>query len=679
MSPLYTRPPGAVVLPTDPYVVLDESRFPGAFSVDYGIATAARDAAITACFTDPWTGGTSPRPRPLRLVPFKRADGTNGKAHSYHWDKLYLDTIAATYGLGSSGDVRYSWGIEGNSLSTFGHIQVRVKNGSDFINWPTTFNVADFWHRGYTILGQESLTSTQNCFVPPGGRALKDFHLYDMGIQWFNNQLWASVGRGYFGGKLNFNNAISRAVTIAGSDGTINADWYIDSRAMKAGSYLLDVSMSSFTVGTGGIVYITPNSAGGAKFSGRIEGLEARIEVNGLGDQAPEYCYNPAWHTGSGLLTGSPSVAASTVPGLIYWDSTSKTFVCSNGTAWSLYSDGSAIIDFDDTGVNAPTRPTVGVAGKVYRNVTPGVDFSAGAGATNTSIAFWVYWNGGWRGPGYWNRMSVPSHLAADGWTYVPCYIGCDVPGVLVTGTRGSGVIRGSLALVGMTPGMVNGAWGGSACVVDAKDPVHIEMEASFVGGGKYPLRVHNSGAVPVVHVTSDVTVSQSRSDDPPASGIQRVGVCRVVEGGQTTARVVNDVPVPDNGTGVDITDLSVYLYPNERVLVEAWIDTSGGVGDATTAADVTASHSLPAGASHGLVYGGPPTAATGSNTSINQAVGSGVNLGTFPAQSRITVKGWIQTGATGGLYTIHLTRVATGASMPTIKAGSQVQYRRAA
>lgn len=675
MSPLYLPPR---VLPTDPEVVLDESRYPGAFSVDYTIASQARDRAIADCFTDPWTGQTTTRPRKLRLVPFRRDDGTNGKAHSYHWLRLELDTIAATYGLGSTGDTRYRWGIDGGSMSTYDSVQVRVENSNDFLKWPTTFNITDLWFTGWTLLGRESMSSTQNAIVVPGGRALKDFRIKDFNVQWFNNQLWGSIGRFRQEGLCNWNNAISRVVDIGGSDGSASGQWYIDSRAIAAGNYLFRTSMSSFTF-DGGQLYLTPNSAGGLQSTGRIEGAEGRVEVNGLGVQAPEYCYNTSIHVGTGLLTGSPSHVASAYPGLIFWDNTSATWVCSNGTAWSLIYDGSAEINFDDTGTSYPTRPTVGVAGKVYRNMTALADFSGGTNGTNGSISYWQYWNGGWRGPSYWNQASLPAAAVAAGHVKTPVYIGSDVPGILLTGTRGSGVIRGSVALCGLSPGMVNGAWGGSVCVVDAKDPVELHVETSFVGSGRYPVRVHNSGAVPVVEARVSVMVSQSRSDDPPASGTQRVGVCRVVEGGETSAVTTADQAVPDDGTGIDVSGLDVYLYANERVIVDGWLDLAGGVGDATTAADVTVSHSLPSGATHGLVFGGAPTAATGTNTSVNQAVGTGVNLGTFPGTHRVYVKGWIKTGTTAGTWKLHLTRVATGASMPSVKAGSTMTWRKSA
>ena len=674
MSPLYLP---SRALPTDPWVVLDEGRYPGAFSVDYDVATAARDRAIADCFTDPWTGATTTKPRPLRLVPFKRAAATNGKADSYHWKTLDLAAIASTYGLGSSGDVRYRWGIIGGSLSTYDSVQVRIENSNNFLTFPTGFNVADLWFEGWTLLGRESLSTTQNAVVVPGGRALKDFRFRDWNVQWFYNQLWGSIGRFKQEGLCNWNNAVNRVVDIGGSDGSANGQWYIDSRAIAAGNYLFRCSMSSFTL-DGGQIYITPNSAGGFQWTGRIEGAEGRLEVNGLGVQAPEYCSDQTKHVGSGLLTGSPSVDPTTVPGLIYWDTTTSQWVASNGTAWSLIYDGSAEINFDDTGTSYATRPATGVAGKVYRNMTAGADFSGGG--TNGSISYWQYWNGGWRGPSYWNQASLPPAAVSAGHAKTPVYIGSDVPGILVTGTRGSGVIKGSVALCGLSPGMVNGAWGGSACIVDAKDPVRIDLEASFVGSGRYGLRVHNSGAVPVVEArTSGIMLSQSRSDDPPAAGIQRVGVCRVVEGGETSARTTGDQDVPDDGVGVDVSGLDVYLYANETVIVDGWLDLANGVGDSTTAADVTVTHSLPSGATSGLVFGGAPTAATGTNTSVNQAVGTGVNLGTFPGTHRVYVKGWIKTAATAGTWKLHLTRIATGASMPKVKAGSTMTWRKSA
>lgn len=675
MSPLWTP------RPTDPTVILDESRYPGAFSVDYVKAGLARDAAVRDCYTDPTTGGITTRPRPLELVPCPRATSTNGKAFSYHWPTLDLAAIASNYGLGSSGDVRYRLHITSRALSTYDAVQVRINNADDFLTFPTGFNVSDLQFSGWTLLGRENMASTQNAIVVPSGRALKDIRFRDWNMQWFYNQLWGPVGRFYVDGLCNWNNAINRVVDVGGSDGSVNGQWYMDSRALPAGNFLMKLSNSSFRVGKGGQVYITPNSAGGLYAAGRVEGWDADVEVNGLGVQAPEYCTDTSQHVGTNLLGGSPSTAASAAPGLIFYDLTTNQWVWSNGTTWQVFYDGSAATSFDDTATSFPVRPATGVTGKVYQNMTANSDFSGGTGGTNTTIRYWVYLTGyGWRGPSYWNQAAVPTVAAGAGHVMTPVYIGCDAPGIVTNQTRGSGRIGGSVALCGLAPGIVNSSWTEAVEVIDAKDPLTVDVECSFVGGGRYGVGVRNSGNgfTSLSEVHSSVRLSQYRTDDLPAFGTRKVGTCRVYTGGVAQAWTTTDQAVPDDGTGITVSGLDVWLKPGERVFVDGWIDLAGAVGDATTAGDVTVTHTLPSGATHGLQYAGPPTGATGTNTSINQAVGSGVALGTFATTDRNRVTGWIQNGSTAGLYQIKLVRIATGASMPSVKAGSTMRWWQA-
>lgn len=659
-------------------VVLNEPNFPGASSRDYDVATAARDAAIAACFIDPTTGGATDRPRPLVLVPIENNSSSStgaitgqGQKDSYLWRTLDLGNIASTYGLGSSGDVRLRWGIVAyGERSTYDAVQVRMANSENFFTFPTSYNIADFWLGGFTAIGRQNYSTTHDFISLPGGRAMKDWSLEDLNVQWFRNQLNGSAGRFEMRGKCNFNNAVGKAINLGGSDGRISAQLYVDTRALPAGNFLLDLSMSSFRC-EGGQIYLTPNSGGGARVTGRIEGLELAVEVNGLGDQAPEYCYDQTQHVGTGLLTGSPSHAAATYPGLIFFDLTSNTYVKSNGAAWSLYYDGTAAITFNGI-ANFPASP---VAGKVYRNVGAGEDFASGAGSTNTTINNWIVWNGRRLGPSYFNKVAVPAWIS--GHVETPEYIGTDAPGILASGTRGSGNIRGSVALAAMVPGIVDGSWTAPVTVIDAKDPVRIDVETSFVNGNNPAVAVRNSGAVPVVEAVVNYRNSQWNKDDPPLFNVQRAGTVRVVEGGFATAFITADQAVPDDGVGITVSGLDVYLYPNERVEVNYELFFAGGVGDTTSAGDLVFGRTGPSGYSDAVTFAVIPPAASGPSSSINTAVGGGVTGGTFSAQHSVQAHGWVKAGATAGLYRLTLVRALTGASMPSLKSGSFVKYRR--
>lgn len=662
---------GSAVYVREPGVVLDPTRFPGAWDADYTIATAARDAAIAACFTDS-TGTTTTRPRPLQLPPCQRAAAGAGNAYSYNWNTTNLDTITRTYiNASPSGTVNMRWAIQGGLPDMYGAVQIRTATGQPAITGPSGFSGGDLAISGMTWIGRQSLATTDNWFQP--ATAFYDLALRDVSLQWYYNQLHLNAGRFSLEGVCNWNNAANQPVYLGGSDGSVRGQWYIDSRALAAGTFLVELAESTFDCASGQL-YLTPNSGGGVYVHGRVEGLNLRIEINGLGVQAPEYCYDNTKHVATNNLAGgSPNPTAAAAPGLIYFNPAGaggdNNWYKSNGTAWTLYYDGSAAIGFNGL-VN---RPATGTAGKVYQN-TGTESFSTGG--SNPTISYWVYWNSTWLGPSFWNQ--APAVVASNG-SLTPVYIGTDAPGILVSGTTGSPRITASMSLIGMVPGITNGAWDGGITVIDPADPVWVNAEVAFPNAGHPLISVRNSGAVAVAEVRADVCASQVNTLSPTSDlpgYLKKTGVVRLVDKGECFARISADQNFTSS-TPVAITGLDIYLKANEVIAVEGEFYLTG-LGDATSNGDVIVTHAGPSGYTNTMTYSGPPTSTTTGQSTVGLQKGQSIQFGTLPSGSTTTMRvtGTLKASTTPGTFTISLAQVVTNASATTLQTGSYLRWR---
>jgi hypothetical protein len=687
-----TSQPGGMrwVSVLEPGVVLSEDRYPGCTSDVFATAGAARDAAILDCFLDA-SGAVTTRPRPLLLPPCTRttAAASGSKAGMYSWPTLDFDWVTKTaMGVTSpSGMVKLGWsiqGIHGNDM--YGNVAVKSPSNANCFAFGSGYNHADFMLKGITFTGRENLATTNDWFRVPGGQAFYDFVLDSVSVQWYRYQLRGAFGRFTWKGVSNFNNAAGQSIQLGGSDGGIYGTVYVDSRALSAGTYLVEfVSMTSFKVI--GNVYVTPNSAGGVKASGGCEGLSIfGMEVNGLGVQAPEACTDTTQHVGSGLLTGSPSVDPTTAPGLIYLDTTSKTWVKSNGRAqntgtgdgWSLYYDGTAAIGFN----GMANRPSIGSAtpGKVYQNT--GTEPN-GSGGTNPTISYWIPWQGMWHGPSYWNKGSVPTSLvsgASPAHVMTPVYVGCDAPGLYLTGVKGSVHIDGSVKMVSETPGIITNS-DGAIQIVDCYDTPVLNMEVSQLGSGRRALAVANSGAVDSVDVRAGIVTSKVPVGDTLAA-TKTTGACRVFRDGAWMLTKGSTETRANTSTATDITGLDVVVKAGEVVIVEgelALSSTGTPAGGAklqwsTSGTDLTGR----------VTFDILATGATGGSSSRNTAActsnGSGAVAGGVPAGivETVAVRGRLVGGTTTSTWRIQAAQnTAVTTDTLSILSNSWLRVRR--
>jgi len=662
----------------DGWVVLEEARYPGCTSDVFATATTARDLAIADCFKDS-SGVVTNRPRPLVLPPNQRstAVASGSKAYHYSWNTLDLGAITVSYINASptAGQTyNLNWTImSANGADMYGETAIKNTTGSSFIACSSTYNHGNLKLRGFTARSRESLAVTDDFVNVPSGRAFYDLMLDSVSVQWYRYQLRGSFGRFFMRGLCNFNNAAAQPINLGGSDGSINAQLYVDSRALPAGTWLVQLSESTFRVT--GQIYLTPNSGGGLAISGRCEGLIIDgVEMNGLGVQGPEYAYDSAQHVAvANLAGGSPNPVASSAPGLIYFNPTGaggdNNWYKSNGTAWTLYYDGSAAIGFNGL-VN---RPATGTAGKVYQN-TGTESFSTGG--SNPTISYWVYWNSTWLGPSFWNQ--APAVVASNG-SLTPVYIGTDAPGILVSGTTGSPRITASMSLIGMVPGITNGAWDGGITVIDPADPVWVNAEVAFPNAGHPLISVRNSGAVAVAEVRADVCASQVNTLSPTSDlpgYLKKTGVVRLVDKGECFARISADQNFTSS-TPVAITGLDIYLKANEVIAVEGEFYLTG-LGDATSNGDVIVTHAGPSGYTNTMTYSGPPTSTTTGQSTVGLQKGQSIQFGTLPSGSTTTMRvtGTLKASTTPGTFTISLAQVVTNASATTLQTGSYLRWR---
>jgi hypothetical protein len=138
------------------------------------------------------------------------------------------------------------------------------------------------------------------------------------------------------------------------------------------------------------------------------------------------------------------------------------------------------------------------------------------------------------------------------------------------------------------------------------------------------------------------------------------------------------DVSVTNSVAYSDLVGMGVAMNPGEVWDIDGTVWCTG-LGDATLAGDILMSATVPAGATTMITWMGMSPTTAGGLTSINQAVGNGINQGTLASGSynQIEIRGRVTCGTTAGTWQPRFTQAAANATPTTVKAGSYVKARR--